>query len=197
MLKKYNQRIDALTHVSKEAYDAIINGMVDVTVSGTGRVAKLDGFNVASKTGTAENYASIHGQRVKLDNHSVFVCFAPADDPKIAIAVIVQNSGYGATWAGPVASLLMEKYLTDTVKRKPLEDRMVNGNTIKKYIYTIDSLNRVRDRIRDLLRTADQRTRDSMRRVQDTVIVERILNKYYHLDTRKKYYDLKRPEYLD
>jgi len=197
MLKKYNQRIDALTHVSKEAYDAIINGMVDVTVSGTGRVAKLDGFNVASKTGTAENYASIHGQRVKLDNHSVFVCFAPADDPKIAIAVIVQNSGYGATWAGPVASLLMEKYLTDTVKRKPLEDRMVSGNTIKKYIYTIDSLNRVRDRIRDLLRTADQRTRDSMRRVQDTVIVERILNKYYHLDTRKKYYDLKRPEYLD
>jgi len=127
----------------------------------------------------------------------VFVCFAPADDPKIAIAVIVQNSGYGATWAGPVASLLMEKYLTDTVKRKPLEDRMVSGNTIKKYIYTIDSLNRVRDRIRDLLRTADQRTRDSMRRVQDTVIVERILNKYYHLDTRKKYYDLKRPEYLD
>lgn len=194
MLEKYNQRNDVLTHVSPEAYDAIINGMVDVTVKGTGKVALLPGFNVASKTGTAENYASIHGQRVKLDNHSVFVCFAPAEDPKICIAVIVQNSGYGATWAGPVASLLMEKYLTDTVKRPALEQRMYNGNTIKKYIYTIDSLNRARDRMRDMLRNADQRTRDSMKRMQDTIIVDRILNKYYNINTRKKYYDIKKPE---
>src|SRR5690606_7201996 len=104
-LSKYKERIDALTHVSNDAYDAIINGMVDVTTHGTGKVARIEGINVASKTGTAENFAKIYGKEVKLDNHSVFVCFAPAEDPKIAIAVIVPNSGYGATWAGPIASL--------------------------------------------------------------------------------------------
>lgn len=197
MLSKYNKRVDALTHVSPEAYEAIINGMVDVTTSGTGKVARLEGINVASKTGTAENYANIMGQQVKLDNHSVFVCFAPAEDPKIAIAVIVQNSGYGATWAGPVASLMMEKYLTDTVKRKPLEDRMVNGNTIKKYIYTIDSLNRQKDRIRDLLKTADQRTKDSIRKLRDTLIVDNIIQKYYHIDPKKYPQLQQKPEYLD
>lgn len=186
MLEKYLTRNDVLTHVSKEAYDAIIFGMVDVTTIGTGKVAKLEGINVASKTGTAENFANINGQQqVKLDNHSVFVCFAPAEDPKIAIAVIVQNSGYGATWAGPVASLMMEKYLTDTVKRIPLQDRMYNGNTIKKYIYTIDSLQRQKDRIRELLKTADQRTQDSLRRQRDTFVVQKILQKYYNINARK------------
>lgn len=181
MLEKYLERQDVLTHVSNDAFNAIINGMVDVTVAGTGKVARLEGVNVASKTGTTENYANIYGKQVKLDNHSVFVCFAPAEDPKIALAVIVQNSGYGATWAGPVASLMMEKYLTDTVKRKPLEDRMYNGNTIKKYIYTIDSLQREKDKIREQLRTADKRTQDSMKRYRDSAIVRRILEEYYDI----------------
>jgi penicillin-binding protein 2 len=194
MLKKYRTRVDALTHVSKEAYDAIINGMVDVTVAGTGKVARLEGVNVASKTGTAENYVNLYGKQTKLDNHSVFVCFAPAEDPKIAIAVIVQNSGYGATWAGPVASLMMEKYLTDTVKRFALEERMFNGNTIKKYIYTIDSLNREKDRMRDLLRTADQRTQDSIRKIRDNYLIENMLNKYYKLGARR---DQEYPSNLD
>lgn len=197
MLAKYRKRVEPLTHVSGEAYDAIINGLVDVTVTGTGKVARLEGINVASKTGTAENYVTLYGKKTKLDNHSVFVCFAPAEDPKIAIAVIVQNSGYGATWAGPVASLMMEKYLTDTVKRIPLQDRMFNGNTIKKYIYTIDSLNREKDRIRDLLRTADQRTQDSLKRMRDDYLVEKMVQRYYSGEAARRNEGRQRPEDLE
>ncbi len=115
LLAKYMEKHE-VTHISDTAFGAVITGMEDVVTHGTGRVAILPGVEVCGKTGTVENYAAIDGQRVKLDNHSVFVCFAPKNDPKIAIAVIVQNSGYGATWAGPIASLMMEKYLNDTIK---------------------------------------------------------------------------------
>src|SRR5690606_16168479 len=145
----------------------------------TGRIAQLPGVQVCGKTGTVENYAGIFGQRVKLDNHSVFVCFAPKDDPKIAIAVVVENSGYGSTWAGPIASLMMEQYLTDTIKRQPLLERMVSSNTIKKYIKTIDSLQREKDILRELLRTADKRTQDSIKKKRDTLLARQILKDYY------------------
>ncbi len=168
-----------VTHIPDSSYQAVIDGMVDVVRAGTGKIAQIPGINVAAKTGTVENYASIYGKTVKLDNHSVFVCFAPAEDPKIALAVIVQNAGYGATWAGPVASLMMEKYLTDTVKRPAIEQRMYSSNTIKKYIYTIDSLQREKDKMLWLMKTADQRTQDSIRKTRDTVIVNGILKKYY------------------
>lgn len=168
-----------VTHIPESSFMAVIDGMEDVVTHGTGRVAQLPGVQVCGKTGTVENYAGIFGQRVKLDNHSVFVCFAPKDDPKIAIAVVVQNSGYGATWAGPIASLMMEQYLTDTIKRQPLFDRMVNSNTIKKYIKTLDSIQREKDNLRDLLRTADKRTQDSIKKVRDTMLAKQILKDYY------------------
>lgn len=168
-----------VTHIPESSFMAVIDGMEDVVTHGTGRVAQLPGVQVCGKTGTVENYAGIFGQLVKLDNHSVFVCFAPKDDPKIAIAVVVQNSGYGATWAGPIASLMMEQYLTDTIKRKPLLDKMVSSNTIKKYIRTMDSIQREKDQLRDLLRTADKRTQDSIKRRRDTMLAKQILSDYY------------------
>jgi penicillin-binding protein 2 len=187
VLNKYIEKHTPM-HIPAEYYNSIIDGMEDVVTKGTGKVAQLPGVAVCGKTGTVENYASIGGgEPKKLDNHSVFVCFAPKEDPKIAIAVIVQNSGYGATWAGPVASLMMEKYLKDSIapNRKALQERMFSANTIKSYIRIIDSMQREKQLIRELLRTADKRTQDSIRKKRDTMMVKNILKSYYPIDDRK------------
>lgn len=176
------------THIPESYFSAVIDGMEDVVTHGTGKVAILPGVEVCGKTGTVENYAIVNGVRTKLDNHSVFVCFAPKNDPKIAIAVVVENAGYGATWAGPVASLMMEKYLKDTIAagRIALQDKMYNANTIKSYVRNIDSMMRQKDLLRDMLRTADKRTRDSVKRVRDTFLVKQIMKDYYNLDLSKR-----------
>jgi penicillin-binding protein 2 len=98
--------------------------MLDVVEGedGTARWYKLDTIPFCGKTGTVENP---HGE-----DHSMFIAFAPKDDPKIAMSVIVENAGYGSTWAAPMASLLIEKYMTGAVKRTWLEDRMLNSNLI-------------------------------------------------------------------
>ena len=96
-----------VTKIPKEYFDVIKEGMHDVTVYGTAAFIKVPGHEYCAKTGTAQNP---HGK-----NHSLFVCFAPKDNPKIAVAVIVENAGYGATWAGPIGGLLMEQYLNDTL----------------------------------------------------------------------------------
>ncbi len=105
-------------------YNNVIQGMSDAVQSGTAAALKIDGIDFCAKTGTAENP---HGK-----DHSVFVAFAPKNNPKIAIAVLVENAGFGAAWAGPIASLMMEKYLKGKVKRIDLEKRMVEGNLIDK-----------------------------------------------------------------
>ena len=127
MLAKYRQKLQ-VAHISDSAANTVILGMMDVVDKGTGRVAKLPGVEVCAKTGTAENYGILNGVRVKLQNHSMFVAFAPRVNPKIAIAVTVENAGYGATWAGPIASLMMEKYLFGEIKRPDLEKRMYEAN---------------------------------------------------------------------
>lgn len=78
---------------------------------GTARGAQMEGINIGAKTGTAENYVRVNGVRMQLTDHSIFVAFAPIEDPKIAIAVFVENGYYGARVAGPIASLMIEKYL--------------------------------------------------------------------------------------
>lgn len=112
------------TSVDRSHYDAIIRGMRDVVVAGTARNAHIDNIAVCGKTGTAQNP---HGA-----NHSLFIAFAPEENPKIAIAVIVENSGYGSTWASPIASLMIEKYLNREISRPELENRMKNGNLLRK-----------------------------------------------------------------
>jgi penicillin-binding protein 2 len=96
-----------VTKIPKAYFDAIKEGMHDVTVYGTAAFIKIPGIEYCAKTGTAQNP---HGK-----NHSIFVCFAPKDNPTIAVAVIVENAGYGSVWAGPIGGLVMEKYLNDTL----------------------------------------------------------------------------------
>ena len=104
------------TGISKIYFDKVADAMYNVVEGGTGMGGKINGISVCGKTGTAQNP---HGK-----DHSIFVAFAPKDNPKISISVFVENAGFGATWAVPIASLMIEKYLNDTVLRKDLEDRM-------------------------------------------------------------------------
>ena len=87
---------------------------------GTARMSRIDSISVCGKTGTAENP---HG-----NDHSIFMGFAPADNPQIAIAVIVENAGFGSIWAAPIASLMMEKYIKGNVRRKWVEERIYSNN---------------------------------------------------------------------
>jgi penicillin-binding protein 2 len=122
ILKPFREKHEVLTHIQDTAFESIISGMQDVVEIGTARVAQIPGINVCAKTGTAENYRILDGKRTKLKDNSVFVAFAPRENPKIAIAVVVENAGYGATWAGPIAALMMEKYLNDTLRTERVKE---------------------------------------------------------------------------
>ncbi len=114
------------TNIDPQHWEIVVNAMLDVVEgeSGTARWYKLDTIPFCGKTGTVENP---HGE-----DHSMFIAFAPKDNPQIAMSVIVENAGYGSTWAAPIASLLIEKYLTGVVTRTWIEDRMLKSNLITK-----------------------------------------------------------------
>ena len=128
LIKQINGRDTIPAQYAKRNYTAvdtvhfgvIKEGMYLATTGagGTALRAAIPGIQMCGKTGTAQNP---HGE-----NHSTFMAFAPKDNPKIAVAVYVENAGYGSTWAAPVASLMIEKYLTGEVKRKWMEENMLN-----------------------------------------------------------------------
>ena len=122
-----------ITSIDKENFEVVINGMVDVVERGTARIAKIKNINVAGKTGTVENFILIEGEKKQLTDHSTFIAFAPAEDPKIVVSVFVENGYWGSRWAAPIASLIIEKYLTGNVERKWLESRMINGSLLAEY----------------------------------------------------------------
>jgi penicillin-binding protein 2 len=105
-------------------FESIILGMEAAVKGGTGTVAAMKDITVCGKTGTAQNS---HGK-----DHSIFIAFAPKDDPKIAIAVYVENAGFGATYAAPVASLMIEKYLKGTISNTEREQNMLNLDLMHK-----------------------------------------------------------------
>jgi penicillin-binding protein 2 len=107
------------TDVDSKYFDIVVVGMEDVVQSGTAAASKVSGIDICGKTGTAQNPSG--------KSHSVFVGFAPKDNPKIAIAVVVEHAGWGAEWAAPIASLMIEKYLTGTITRPEIEKRIKNG----------------------------------------------------------------------
>ncbi len=115
------------TSIDSINFTAIIEGM-DLAVNGapgtgsTARIARIDSITVCGKTGTAENP---HGE-----DHSLFLAFAPKDNPKIAIVVVVENGGFGSTYAAPIASLMIEKYLKGSVNRKWIEDYILKTDLI-------------------------------------------------------------------
>jgi penicillin-binding protein 2 len=129
VLNKYFVKHEVLTHITDDAYETVISGMQDVTEIGTAKLARIPGINMCSKTGTAENYLSLEGKRTKLNNNSMFVCFAPRENPQIAIAVVIQNAGYGSKWAAPIGSLLVEKYLRDTLTAERVTQATMIANT--------------------------------------------------------------------
>lgn len=110
------------TTVDAKHFMPVVEAMHLVVEAGTARGGKIPGIPFCGKTGTAQNP---HGK-----DHSIFIAFAPKDDPKIAIAVYVENAGFGATYGVPIASLMIEKYLTDTIKRPELEKRMIETNLL-------------------------------------------------------------------
>ena len=117
------------TKVSLEHFPKVIKGMWRAVNSGAGMggtawIAHIDGIDVCGKTGTAQNPRGA--------DNSVFICFAPMDDPKIAIAAYVENGGFGATYAAPMASLMVEMYLNREVKRTDLEKRMKEANLMSR-----------------------------------------------------------------
>lgn len=125
-------QIDSLYTVRREtgidtAYFSIVQDGMEMAVwspwGGTARAAQVPGIRVCGKTGTAQNP---HGK-----DHSIFMSFAPREDPQIAISVYVENAGFGATWAAPIASLMIEKYINGEIdpKRKHIEDRILSMST--------------------------------------------------------------------
>jgi penicillin-binding protein 2 len=120
--------------INPSYFDVIIDGMSAVVnqPSGTAWYSKIPEIEMCGKTGTVQNP---HGK-----DHSVFVAFAPRENPKIAIAVVVENAGFGGTWSAPIASLMVEKYITKKINRpQAYMDRLINanllpgsGNVIKK-----------------------------------------------------------------
>ena len=114
--------------IHKHHFEVVKEGMNRVMIYGTGRHYAVDSLHMAGKTGTVQNP---HGR-----DHAIFIGFAPVEDPQIAVAVVVENAGFGATWACPVASMMIEQYLTGEVKRKDLRRRIgetVLNESVKKW----------------------------------------------------------------
>jgi penicillin-binding protein 2 len=116
ILKHFRVKHEPLTHITDTAFNAVMRGMQQVTETGTAVGARIPGINMCAKTGTAQNFRVLRGKKIELEENSMFVAFAPREDPKIAICVVVENAGFGSTSAGPIASLLIEKYLNDTLR---------------------------------------------------------------------------------
>jgi penicillin-binding protein 2 len=115
------------TTVDSKYFIPVVDAMEQVVIAGTGRQAQVDSISVCGKTGTVQNE--------KFNDHSVFIAFAPKDNPKIAIAVYVEYGTWGGTWAAPIASLMIEKYLkgdVTTVKGKTKEERALNTPILSK-----------------------------------------------------------------
>ena len=147
MLGKFTQEHTAV-NIPDSVFEAVHDGMQGVMETGTGQYAKVPGIIVCGKTGTVEN--AYRG--VKQKDHAFFAAFAPRDNPTIAIAVICENAGFGASSAAPIASIMIEKYLKDSIadpKRKELIETLSKLNLMPPRIYrelrTRDSLMHAKD----------------------------------------------------
>lgn len=131
LVKELDAQHDSIIHyevrntdIDSKYYEPIIDAMQSVVdkPGGTARRARIDSIIVCGKTGTAENP---HGE-----DHSVFIAFAPRENPQIAIAVYVENAGFGGTWAAPIASLMIEKYISGSISDTLKEQRILDANLL-------------------------------------------------------------------
>jgi penicillin-binding protein 2 len=133
LLDSFIMRHKPLT-ISDSIFDAVHDGMQGVMERGTGAAAQVPGIIVCGKTGTVENYY----KGVKQKDHAFFAAFAPRENPKIAIAVICENAGFGSTTSAPIASLMIEQYLKDSITepdRKKRIDELAKMNLMPARIY--------------------------------------------------------------
>jgi len=121
------------TSIDKKHFDPVVRGMADVYEKGTAKWVQIPDIDIAGKTGTVENFTIIDSVKTQLTDHSVFVAFAPVDNPKIAIAVYIENGYYGARYGGHIASLLIEKYIKREITRTDLEKRMLERTLDHEY----------------------------------------------------------------
>ncbi len=141
LLEKYKAKHFPLD-ISDDVFEVVHNGMQNVVDRGTGTQAKVPGIVICGKTGTAENAY----KGVKQKDHAIFAAFAPRNNPRIAIAIICENAGFGGSISAPMAGLMIEKYLNDTLatNRQALVDRLEKTTIIPRYmvqaIRTKDSL---------------------------------------------------------
>lgn len=121
------------TTIDRKHFEPVVQGMANVYKYGTARWVQIPDIEIAGKTGTVENFVRVNGERMQLTDHSVFVAFAPVENPKIALAVYIENGYYGARYAGHIASLLIEKYIKGEITRKDLEQRMLEKTLEHEY----------------------------------------------------------------
>ncbi|TAG14567.1 MAG: penicillin-binding protein 2 [Sphingobacteriia bacterium] len=157
-MNKYRSK-HTVTNISDSDYQAVHDGMHDVTIYGTAAHIKIPGIEYCAKTGTAQNP---HGK-----NHSLFVAFAPKNNPRIAVAVVVENGGYGSVAAGPIAGLIIEKYLNDTISTvgKATTERVSNMNLIPEAIknwYTRKDAERAERLAKLALEEASEKNNDAI-----------------------------------
>lgn len=136
------------TSINSDHFPAVVEAMHEVFKTGTGKYSQVKGIDICGKTGTVENFAIINGEKVQLTDHSILIAFAPKENPKIAMAVFVENGGFGSTIAAPITSLMIEKYLTGEVQRKHIEERMINlslKETYDKQLEKSDSLETIKE----------------------------------------------------
>lgn len=170
--KKFTEK--HVTTIDKKHFEPVISGLFDVYNLGTAHGLNVAGIEICGKTGTAENYLKVNGKRVKLQDHSIFVAFAPKDNPKIAIAVFVENGYWGARWAGPITSLMIEKYLNKKITRVDLEKRMLTGSLESQYdkLYPVkhqDSIAFIKNKLQDSVAKI-KKTKDSVNSTEKKII---------------------------
>ena len=122
-----------IIEIEKKYFDIIEVGLAKVYKSGTGKLLNIPGIEICGKSGTAENFTKINGKKTQLTDHSIFVAYAPKNDPQIAIAVFVENGYYGSTWAGRISSLMIEKYLKGSISNKAIEKLVINKSLDEEY----------------------------------------------------------------
>ncbi|MDU8885746.1 penicillin-binding protein 2 [Yeosuana sp. MJ-SS3] len=122
------------TTIDKRHFEPVVQGLYDVYNKGTAWFLQVPGIEICGKTGTAENFTKINGVRTQLTDHSIFIAFAPKDDPEIAIAVFVENGYYGARWAGRITSLMIEKYIKGEVTLKQMEKLVLEKSLEEEYL---------------------------------------------------------------
>ena len=128
---KYTTR--KYTTIDKHHFEPVVQGMFDVYNKGTAATLRIPGIDICGKTGTAENFVRIDSVKTQLTDHSIFVAFAPKDNPKIAIAVFVENGYWGSRFAGRMASLMIEKYIKGEITRTDMEHWILTHSLENEY----------------------------------------------------------------